>query len=81
MTAWKKKLGAGLAALALMVGAVPGTVGMASAIEHGKGQMLDKGPRWPHKSIHFVQLGLGLAALAALIFVLANNDEDAPTSP
>jgi hypothetical protein len=31
MIAWKKKLGATLAALALVIGAVPGTVGAASA--------------------------------------------------
>lgn len=77
MTAMKK-LGAGLAALALMTGAVPGTVGVASAIETG--QMLDKGPRWPHKSIHYVQILLGAVLVAGLIAVLADGN-DTPASP
>jgi hypothetical protein len=77
MTA-KKKLGSALAALALMVGAVPGTVGMASAIETG--QMLDKGPKWPHKTYPYVQIVVIIASLVGLIAVLSKN-KDAPASP
>ncbi|HEX4848068.1 MAG TPA: hypothetical protein VFV30_07985 [Novosphingobium sp.] len=80
MKEWTKKLGGGLAAVALMAGAVPGTVGAANAIEHGKGQMLDKGPRWPHKSIHFVELALGVAVLAGLVLLFAGGTDD-PASP
>lgn len=79
MTAWKKKLGVALGALALMTGAVPGTIGTAVAVETG--QLLDKGPRWPHKSIHYVQIVLGVAALVGLIVLASKNKGDTPTSP
>ncbi len=74
----KNKIGGAAMALALVAGAVPGTISSAVAVETG--QLLDKGPRWPHKTSHFVQLGLGLAALAAVIFLIADGD-DKPTSP
>lgn len=77
----KHKIGGAVTALALVAGAIPGTISSAFAIEHGKGQMLDKGPKWPHKSIHFVQLGLGIAALIATIVLVTGNDDDKPTSP
>lgn len=76
MTAWKKKLGAGLGALALVIGAVPGTVGLASAYENPNGgQHFDKG-KFPRK-IHIVIL-LSTAALAALAFT---GGKDRPASP
>lgn len=76
-----RKIGGAVLALSVIAGAVPGVISSAAAIEHGKGQMLDKGPRWPHKSIHFVQLGLGLAALVATIVLVAGNNDDTPASP
>ncbi|MFZ1478390.1 MAG: hypothetical protein WAT18_11655 [Sphingorhabdus sp.] len=76
-----KKIGGAVLALSVVAGAVPGAISSAAAIEHKGGQMMDKGPRWPHKSIHFVQLGLGIAALVAAIVLVAGNDDDKPTSP
>jgi hypothetical protein len=72
----KKKLGAALSALALMIGAVPGTVGMASA--YGvDGQILDKG-RFP-RTIHIVIL-ITVTALVAGILI-ASKKSDTPASP
>ncbi len=78
MTAFKKKLGAGLAALALTVGAVPGTVSMASAYENPNGgQHFDRG-RFP-RTYH---IALMLGALVGLYFVVrSNGTPDTPASP
>ena len=78
MATWKKKLGVGLAALALMAGAVPGTIGTAVAVETG--QMLDKGPRWPNKPLHYVELVVIIASLVGLFFVVKGGS-DKPASP
>lgn len=75
----KHKIGGAVMALALVAGAIPGTISSAVAIETG--QMLDKGPRWPHKTSHFVQLGIGLAALVTTILLITGNNDDRPTSP
>lgn len=73
----KYKLTGVIAALALTVGAVPVAV---AAADIETGQMLDKGPRWPHKSIHYVTLAVGVAAAFAAILLLTSND-DRPVSP
>lgn len=75
----KSKIGRATLALALVMGAIPGAISTASAIDLG--QHLDHGPKWPHKSIHFVQLGLGLTALAVTILLVARSGDDSPTSP
>jgi Na+/H+ antiporter NhaD/arsenite permease-like protein len=78
MTAWKKKLGATLGALALVIGAVPGTVSMAAAYESPSGgQHFDKG-RFP-RTIHIVAL-LTIAALVGGFFALRGGT-DKPASP
>jgi Na+/H+ antiporter NhaD/arsenite permease-like protein len=78
MTAWKKKLGAALGALALVIGAVPGTVGMAAAYESPSGgQHLDKG-RFP-RTIHIVIL-ITITALVAGILAVKGG-KDTPASP
>lgn len=74
----RTKIGGGIAAMALVIGAVPMAIAPAAAIETG--QMLDKGPKWPHKSSHYVALGLGIAAMIATILLVTNGD-DKPTSP
>jgi hypothetical protein len=76
MTAWKKKLGAGLAALALVVGALPGTVGLASAYEDPKGgQHLERPPR------HWLTVTLiSIVVLVGGFFVLKGGN-DRPASP
>jgi ABC-type enterochelin transport system permease subunit len=74
----KHKVGAALAALALVAGAVPGTISGANAYENPNGgQHFDKG-RFP-RTIHIVILSV--LATAGLIFVLTKNDDDRPTSP
>jgi hypothetical protein len=77
MTAWKKKLGATLGALALVIGAVPGTVGLAAAVPVKGGQILDRG-RFP-RTIHIVAL-LTIAALVGGFFALKGGT-DTPASP
>lgn len=75
MANMKRKLGAALGALALMIGAVPGTVGLASA--YGvDGQILDRG-RFP-RTIHIVAM-LTVAAIVGAILVSRGNDT--PASP
>lgn len=74
-----RKLGTILGALALMTGAVPGTIGTAAAVETG--QLLDKGPRWPNKPLHFVTIVLTVAALVGVILLVSRNTSDTPTSP
>jgi hypothetical protein len=74
----KKKLGAALSALALMVGAVPGTVATASAYENPNGgQHFDRG-RFP-RTIHIVIL-ITVTALVAGILI-ASKKSDTPASP
>lgn len=73
----KFKMAGAFAALALVAGAVPMAVSSASAIELG--QHLDHGPKWPHKSIHYVQLAVGAAAALAAIILLTRDDK--PASP
>ena len=70
----KKKLGAGLAALALMVGAMPST---ALAFEDPKGgQHFDKGRPKPYV------VALVLAGLVGLAFlVVGKQSPDRPASP
>lgn len=75
----RTKIGGGIAAIALVIGAVPMAIAPAAAIETG--QMRDKGPRWPHKTSHYVALGLGIAAAIATILLVAGSDDDKPTSP
>ena len=75
----KQKIGGAVLALAVVAGAIPGTMSSAAAWETG--QLLDKGPRWPNKPLHFVELGLGIAAMVALIVVLSDGSNDRPTSP
>ena len=78
----KYKIGGAVMALALAAGAMPSMISKAQAYENPNGgQHFDKGPRWPHKSIHFVQLGLGLAAMIAAIVLVTRNKDDRPTSP
>jgi hypothetical protein len=77
MTAWTKKLGAALGALALVMGAVPGTVGMASAYGVDK-QILEKPPRDPPSK--FVIIGLVIASLVGIFFVVKGGS-DKPASP
>lgn len=79
MANMKRKLGTVLGALALMTGAVPGTVSSAAAIELG--QHLDHGPKWPHKSIHYVQIVIGIAAIVGIVLFVSRNRSDTPTSP
>ncbi len=75
MTATKKKLGAALGALALMIGAIPATVGTASAYENPKGgQHFDYGR--PGSIAIFAAV---LAALAVAFFAVKANDK--PASP
>lgn len=75
----KRKIGGAALALALVAGAIPGVISSASAVETG--QMLDKGPRWPHKSLHYVTIVIGTAAAIATIVLLTRNKNDRPTSP
>ncbi len=75
----KQKIGGAVLALAVVAGAVPGAISSAAAIETG--QMLDKGPRWPHRPGDKMILGLGIAAVVALIVVLSSGSNDRPTSP
>ena len=74
-----RKLGTILGALALMTGAVPGTIGTAAAIETG--QMLDKGPKWPHRPGDMIIIGVGVAALIGLILLVSRKSNDTPVSP
>ena len=76
---WKRKIGGAVVALALVAGAVPGMISTAAAIETG--QMLDKGPKWPHRPGDMIIVGVGLAALIAGIVVLSKSGKDTPTSP
>lgn len=72
MTAWKKKLGATLGALALMAGAVPGTVGTAAAVDRGQ-HLIRGGPyAW--------QIALVLAGLIGVFFAVKGGS-DKPASP
>ena len=78
MANMKRKLGAALGALALMVGAIPGTVGMASAYENPNGgQHFDRG-RFP-RTYHII---IGVVAVAGLIYLVARTkNSDTPASP
>jgi ABC-type enterochelin transport system permease subunit len=73
----KKKLGAALSALALVIGAVPGTVELAFAVPVKGGQILDRG-RFP-RTIHIVML-ITVTALVAGILI-ASKKSDTPASP
>ena len=75
---FKHKIGGAVLALALVTGAIPGTISSAAAVETG--QLLDKGPRWPNKPLHYVTLFAGIAGLLALV-VIASDGKDKPTSP
>ncbi|HQV03072.1 MULTISPECIES: hypothetical protein [unclassified Novosphingobium] len=77
MAELKKKLGATLGALAMMIGAIPGTVGTAAAYENPNGgQHFDRG-RFP-RTIHFVLLG---PILALATYFAVRGDDDQPASP
>ena len=75
----KHKMGGAVLALALVAGAVPGTISTAAAVETG--QLLDKGPKWPHRPGDKVILWLGIAALVAAIVLVTGSKDDRPTSP
>ena len=66
-------------ALALVAGAIPGVISSAAAVETG--QLLDKGPRWPHRPGDMIVLGLGIAATIAAIVLVTGSNRDRPTSP
>ena len=75
----KHKMGGAVLALALVAGAVPGTISTAAAVETG--QLLDKGPRWPNGPGDKVVLALGIAAMVAAIVLVTGSKDDRPTSP
>jgi hypothetical protein len=78
MIAWQKKLGIAVGAMALVIGAIPGTVGVASAYENPNGgQHFDRG-RFP-RTIHIVIL-LSVATVVAIL-VASKSKKEAPTSP
>ena len=76
---FKRKIGGAVLALALVAGAVPGVISSAAAVETG--QLLDKGPRWPNKPLHYVVIAVGTAAAIATLVLLTRNKNDQPTSP
>jgi hypothetical protein len=74
----RHKVGTAVAALALVAGAVPGTISGANAYENPNGgQHFDKG-RFP-RTIHIVALLTITAVIAAI--VLSKSNDDRPTSP
>jgi hypothetical protein len=74
---FKYKIGSSLAALALVIGAVPGSVVSAGAVETG--QLLDKG-RWPRTYGQKALLVAGsVAATIALVALISRKET--PTSP
>jgi hypothetical protein len=73
----RHKVGAAVAALALVAGAVPGTIVAANAYENPNGgQHFDRG-RFP-RTIHIVII---LAASVAAIALLSRGGDDRPASP
>lgn len=75
----KHKIGGAAVALALVAGAMPGTISSAAAVETG--QLLDKGPRWPNRPGDKLMLAVGVAALIATILLVTGNNNDRPASP
>jgi Na+/H+ antiporter NhaD/arsenite permease-like protein len=77
MAELKKKVGVALGGLAMMIGAVPGSVGAAAAYENPNGgQHFDRG-RFP-RTIHIVLLA---PILALVTYFAVRNNNDQPASP
>ena len=74
MTTMKQKLGTALGALALVTGAVPGTIGTAAAVD--RGQHLEKPPRDPPIILIILVTAAALGAFFAL-----RGGNDTPVSP
>jgi hypothetical protein len=73
----RHKVGAAIAALALVAGAVPGTIAAANAYENPNGgQHFDRG-RFP-RTIHIVLI---VSAAVVALIVLSKSNDDRPASP
>ncbi len=80
---YKRKIGGAVLALALVAGAIPGTISSASAVETGQMKIClgSDGKHHPCNRGSPVVLALVVAASVAGIYLLVQGSSDRPTSP